>query len=75
MIIVAMAIYTESYLIQSAFSDWEADPVGTTLITRPIAEVRFPKVSVCPPEGSNTILNADLVAVGNRTLTGRFQKK
>lgn len=69
MIIVAMAIYTESYLIQSAFSDWEADPVGTTLITRPIAEVRFPKVSVCPPEGSNTILNADLVAVGNRTLT------
>ena len=67
---MVMAIFTESYLIHSAFSDWEADPVGTTLITRPIAEVKFPKVSVCPPDGSNTILNADLVAVSNRTLAG-----
>ena len=68
-LVVASAIVFEAFLINSSFLDWENDPVGTTIITLPISQIDFPKVTVCPPEGSNTALNFDLEAIGERNLT------
>lgn len=74
-LVVASAIAFEAFLINSSFLDWENDPVGTTIITLPISQIDFPKVTVCPPEGSNTALNFDLEAIGERNLTEEERQK
>ena len=40
----------------------------TTIETRPIEEITFPKVTVCPPKNTYTDLNYDLVMTKNKTL-------
>ena len=40
---------------------WSKNQISTTLETLPISEVRFPKVTVCPPRNSFTNLNYDLL--------------
>ena len=41
----------------------------TTITTHPINELDFPTVTVCPPKGSNTALNYDLMRLRNRTFS------
>ena len=31
--------------------------VATTITTHPVSQLHFPEVTVCPPRGSNTIMN------------------
>ena len=47
-------------LIQQSFQSWQDSPVKTTIETRPISEVIFPLITVCPPKGTYTNLNYDL---------------
>ena len=70
-----MAVTTELFLINSTFADWENDPVGTTLITLPISQAKFPVVTVCPPEGSNTVLNHAFQVVENTAFTKKERKE
>ena len=49
--------------------DWQASPIDTSISTHPISELGFPAVTVCPPDGSNTALNYDLIRSGNISLT------
>ena len=56
------------YLIQEAFQFWSQNPIKTTIETLPISEVTFPKVSICPPKGTYTDLNYDLMRIGNRSI-------
>ena len=42
---------------------------GTTSTTRPIGTLDFPVVTVCPPWGSNTAFNYDLIKADNQSLT------
>ena len=58
-----------SYLISSSYSEWAKSPVSSTTITRPISELDFPEVTVCPPKGSNTLLNQALSQVKDEKLT------
>ena len=44
-------------------------PVMTTITTHSIGQLKFPTVTVCPPKGSNTALNYDLMKLKNRTLS------
>ena len=37
----------------------------TTITTHPLDDLGFPAVTVCPPEGSNTALNYDLMQLNN----------
>ena len=39
-------------LIYQSFNDWAENPVTTTIETRPITEMKFPKVTVCPPKNT-----------------------
>ena len=55
-------------LIYSSFQSWADSPVKTTIETHPIAEITFPKVTVCPPKDTFTDLNYDLMMTKNMTL-------
>ena len=57
------------YLIQKSFQSWSDSPIKTTLETLPITDIRFPKVTVCPPKNTFTDLNYDLMQAGNKTMT------
>ena len=56
-------------LINSSYTDWQASPIATSITTHPISELDFPTITVCPPEGSNTVLNYDLARARNITLS------
>ena len=40
-----------------------------TITTHPVADLEFPTVTVCPPKGSNTALNYDLIRARNVSFT------
>ena len=68
-LVVSTGFLLASYLIDDAFVNWEESPIKTTIETRPISEITFPKVTVCPPKNSFTDLNYDIVSQENVTLT------
>ena len=60
-VIVVAGFVGAGFLIQSSVSDWGDSPIATSVATHRIAGLEFPNVTVCPPNGSNTALNYDLV--------------
>ena len=60
-LIVMAGFCTAGYLIHNSYSEWYQSPIASTISTQPIEDLEFPKVIVCPPEGSNTALNYDLM--------------
>ena len=54
-------------LIQSSFENWAQSPIKTTIETKPIWDLKFPKVTVCPPKNSYTNLNYDLMTMNETT--------
>ena len=58
-----------SLLIKESFDSWSESPVKTSIETLPISEIKFPKVTVCPPKNTFTDLNYDLMMSDNVTLT------
>ena len=56
-------------LIKSSFDSWSESPVKTTVETLPIANIRLPRVTVCPPKNTFTDLNYDLMMTENKILT------
>ena len=60
MIVIACFSY-DIYMIENAFQSWAANPVVTSVDTKPIEQVSLPEITVCPPSGTNTALNLDLV--------------
>ena len=65
--IVITGFISAFILIEESFQTWSDNPISTTIETRPITEVKFPKVTVCPPKDSFTDLNDVLVNIGNKT--------
>ena len=60
-IIVVACFSYDVHMIESAFRSWAANPVVTSVDTKPIGEVILPEITICPPPGTNTALNLDLV--------------
>ena len=60
---------TAFYLINSSYSKWLESPISTSIETKPIADLDFPTVTVCPPKGSHTALNYDLTKANEISLT------
>ena len=60
-------------LIKESFDSWSESPVKTTIETLPIAEMKLPKVTVCPPKDTFTDLNYDLMMTENITLTDEMR--
>ena len=56
-------------MIHQSFQSWTDSPVKTTIDTRPIKEIKFPEVTVCPPKNTYTDLNYYLMIIENMTLS------
>ena len=69
-ILVVLAGFTGAgYIIQTSFQSWAESPIKTTIETLPISEIKFPKLTVCPPKNTYTDLNYYLMLAENFTLT------
>ena len=73
-IIICTSFISAGYLISVSYKDWSESPVSATISTHPIATLPFPKVTVCPPKGTNTALNYDLIHQ-NKTFTEDQKQK
>ena len=62
-------------IIYQSFQSWEESPVKTTLETRPITQMVYPKVTVCPPKHTYTILNYYLGLTENMTIDNSTRKE
>ena len=69
MLSVLIGFVGAGYLVGKSISAWMSSPVMTTITTHPIGQLNFPTVTVCPPKGSNTALNYDLMRLQNWTLS------
>ena len=69
--IVCCGFAAAGYLIGKSYKEWQKNPISTSITTRPIDDLDFPIVTVCPPKDPNTALYHDLVKAGNRTLSDK----
>ena len=69
LLIVLIAFTVALRLIYNSYQEWDEDPVSTSISTHPIARLRFPNVTICPPKGYNTALNYDLMEGAKINLT------
>ena len=60
-VVVLAAIIMSCLLIYESFESWSKSPVRTTIQTLEMREIKFPKVTVCPPRNTFTDLNYDLM--------------
>ena len=68
-ITIVMAGFTGAgIMINISFKQWEENPITTTIESRPITKLTFPKVTVCPPKNTYTDLNYDLKLTENMCL-------
>ena len=74
-LVVITGFVGASLLIKESFDSWSESPVKITLETTPIAEIRLPKVTVCPPKNTFTDLNYNLIMTENITLTEETKEK
>ena len=69
MTIVLVANILAGFMIYESFLEWAENPVRTIVKTKPITELKFPNVTVCPPYNTFTDLNYDMMMVANKTLS------
>ena len=65
MFVVLSGFTTAAMLIQRSYAGWWENPISTTVDYRPITDLPFPLVTVCPPRNTFTSLNLALRAVEN----------
>ena len=63
--IVLAGFVGAGFLIGNSYHEWLESPILTTITTHPLDDLDFPAVTVCPPQGSNTALNFDLMQMNN----------
>lgn len=74
--LVVLAGFTgASFLIYESFNDWAESPVTTTVETLPINQIKFPKVTVCPPKNTFTDLSYDLLLSEEANLTKELRNE
>ena len=60
-LVVVSGFLGAGILMKNSVRSWYETPVSTTIETRPIADLTFPPVTVCPPQRTFTNINYDLV--------------
>ena len=59
-ITVIIGFSLATVIINESFVSWNNSPISTLIETKPIEELKFPNVTVCPPQDTYTTLNYDL---------------
>ena len=67
--VVLVGFTSAGFLIHTSFQSWSVSPIKTAVETLPIADLKFPKVTVCPPKNTFTDLNHDLMLAETFNLT------
>ena len=73
-VVVSLGFLGAGFLIGNSYNEWQKNPISTSITTKPIADLEFPVVTVCPPKDINTALYHDLVKAGNETLSEKDRK-
>ena len=74
-LVVTFGFSAAGFLIIESFQSWAESPVKTTIETLPISDLKFPKVTVCPPKNTFTDLNYDVMMTENISLNSEgFQE-
>ena len=68
-LVVNMGFIISTFLLVEMYISWADNPIRTDVDTLPMSEVRFPKVTVCPPKDTFTDLNYDIKRAEERNLT------
>ena len=74
-LVVIFGFTVSGIIINESFQAWDETPIKTMIETRPITEITFPKVTVCPPRNSFTDLNYDLLMVKDMTIGNKTRKE
>ena len=61
-------------LINKSFDDWADHPISSVISTHPVEDLKFPKVTVCPPKGTNTALNFDFMRLNQTSHMSEMQR-
>ena len=61
MFVVAAGFSGAIFLILQSFSNWEQNPISTTIETVHISEITLPNITVCPPKNLSLNLNFDIM--------------
>ena len=72
-LVIIVGFVGASLIIKESFESWSESPVKTTIETFPISDIKFPKITVCPPKNTFTDLNYDLMITENLTLTPQMK--
>ena len=73
--VVILGFTGAGVIIYQSFRAWDESPIKTTIETRPIREITFPKVTVCPPKNTYTEFNYDLMMTSNMTFDNDNREK
>ena len=74
-LIVFTGFTISGLLINQSFDSWSKSPIKTTIETKPISEVTFPKVIVCPPGDTFTDLNYAIMMMENMTMNNQSRQE
>ena len=75
MLIVISGFIIAGFLITKSYDEWQSSPITTTITTHPLDNLDFPNVTVCPPKGSNTALNYDLMKVNDESFSNETRNQ
>ena len=68
LLVVCLGFIAAGIIINEAYIP-NKESVATSITMHPLADLDFPMVTVCPPKGSHTALNYDLMKADNNSLT------
>ena len=74
-VILTIGFGIAAYLIANSYAEWTESPVSTVITPHSISDLEFPEVTVCPPKGSNTVLNQAFKKITNKELTPELKKR
>ena len=73
--LVTLGFVASTYLIWESFQSWSENPIRTTTKTVPIEEIKFPKLTVCPPKNTFPDLNYDLMLAEEVTISNEAKER
>ena len=73
--LVTLGFVVSTILIWESFQTWSENPIRTTTKTVPIEEIKFPKLTVCPPKNTFTDLNYDLMLAEKVPITNETKNE
>ena len=73
--VVLSGFIAATAIISESFSNWEDQPIITTIETLPLAKLTLPNIIICPPKDRVTNLNFDVMESNKMVLNEKERKE